>query len=341
VRPRLTFFVELETPALRRLFADGDVLRFLRDTGAAVALALLDLDAGRAAVARTLERAGVPVTVWLLLDGRDGYWLNADNAGRARARWDGVRAWAEAEGLRLARIGLDIEPCRADVDALMDRPRAAALALLRRRRSPAALAAAERAYAELVAAIRATGRTVETYNLPFVVDERRAGTTLLRRMLGLVDVAADAEVHMLYSSYLGAAFARAYFAAVPSIAVGVTGGGVNAGQPAEVRRVLDWGRLEADLLAAARHTDDVYVFSLEGCVAQGMLGRLAALDWDRPPPAPGRAAAHRVRWARAALRGALRAERLLDAIAPPRVLRSDAGPSEDTVCVASSSSSPR
>jgi hypothetical protein len=42
---------------------------------------------------------------------------------------------------------------------------------------------------------------------------------------------------------------------------------------------LSWDELARDLRLARRHTDDIWIYSLEGCAAQGMLGRLEALDW--------------------------------------------------------------
>lgn len=316
-RPALTFFVELAQEPLAELFRRPEVLPFLAGQGAAVSMGLLDLGASRAEIVRTLESAGVPVTAWLLLEVEDGYWLNADNADRAARRWRETLAWAQEEGLGLGRVGLDVEFPRAEsAGAIRDRRRAF-LSMLRRRRSRVQVAEAERAYAELVGEIRASGRRVEAYHFPHLLDERLAGTTLLRRALGLVDVPVDAEVYMLYSSYLGRAGARAYFREAPCIALGVTGGGVNADNPEARRRFLTWERLEEDLRAAAAHAGDVYVFSLEGCAEHGMLERIAELDWAQPaPPLPRREerSARRSRWL---TRQVLRAEPLLDLVAPP------------------------
>jgi len=316
--PHLTFFVELASEPLAELFAMPAVMPFLRDGGHAVSMGLLDLTAGRADVVRRLEAAGVPVTAWLLLDVADGYWLNADNPERGRARYHETVAWAAREGLRLHRIGLDIEFPRADGDLLMRDPRRGIFTLLRRRRDAAQVRAAEEAYAALVKEIHAGGRSVESYHFPHLLDERLARSTLLRRTLGLVDVPADFEVFMLYSSYLGHRGARAYFADAPCIALGVTGGGVNAGKPEELARLLSWERLEAELLAAAACAREVYIFSLEGCVEQHMLERIAAVDWRRAhdvfPPAERQRAQRR----RALLRAVLRTERLIDVVFPSR-----------------------
>lgn len=189
--------------------------------------------------------------------------------------------------------------------------------MLRRRRTREQVKQAEAAYTRLANEIRASDRSVEAYHFPQLLDERAAGTTLLRRSLGLVDVAVDREVYMLYSSYLGAAGARVYFADAPAIALGVTGGGVNADNPDARRRFLSWERLQDDLRAAAAHSDDLYVFSLEGCVEQGLLDRLADMDWDAPASLPRREV-QQARRSRRLVQWTLRAEPVFDLLRPAR-----------------------
>jgi hypothetical protein len=311
--PALTFFVELAADPLAALFTDGRCADFLVRGGFGLSMGMIDVRPERAAIVRALERRGVPVTAWILLDEAHGYWLNADNAAAAVARYRHLRAWAAAERLALPRVGLDVEFPRADGELLMREPQRGFVTLLRRRR-PAAVARAERTYAELVAEIRADGRRVEAYHLPHLLDERASRSTLLRRTLGLVDVDVDLEVHMLYSTYLGAPMSRSYMPEAPAIALGSTGGGVDAGTPAHEARRLRWSALEADLLAAAAHTRDLYVFSLEGCVEQGLLDPLLALDWSRPAPPLTAAAARGAARARRRLRLFLRAEPVIDLV---------------------------
>ena len=317
-RPRLTFFVELEAGPLAALFARPEVLPFLAGNGCAVSLGLLDLSAERAGCIRRLEAAGVPVTAWLLLEVAEGYWLNADNAARARERWHDVHAWAEREGLALARVGLDVEFPRAESKGVLRDRRAAVLDMFRRRRPRAAVRRAEHDYAALVAEIRATGRSVEAYHFPHLLDERAAGSTLLRRSLGLVDVAVDAEVFMLYATYLGRGGARAYFPDAACIALGVTGGGVHAKEPEARSRHLTWEALEPELRAAAEHTSEVYVFSLEGCVEKGWLERIAQISWQAQAPPLPRGERARAAVGRAFARALFRAEPLFDRLLPAR-----------------------
>ncbi len=316
--PALTFFVELAEEPLAELFARPEVVPFLAGGGHAVSMGLLDLSPRRAEIVRRLESQGVAVTGWLLLDVAEGYWLNADNPGPARSRWRATRDWAEREGLRLHRIGLDVEFPRSESQRVLHDQRGAWLSMLRRRRPREQVRAAEAAYAELVDEIHASGRQAEAYHFPHLLDERAVGSSLLRRALGLVELPADFEVFMLYSTYLGHAAARSYFADAPGIALGVTGGGVNASEPEARRRHLEWDALEADLRAAAPHRRPLYVFSLEGCVWRGWLPRFREIRWDAPPPPAPARERRRAACTRRLARWTFRAEPWLDRLLPPR-----------------------
>jgi len=66
------------------------------------------------------------------------------------------------------------------------------------------------------------------------------------------------------------------------IGLGVTGGGVDTEAMVDYSS-MTWAELSRDLLIAAHWTQNIYIFSLEGCVAQGFLERIACLDWSQPP----------------------------------------------------------
>ena len=77
-KPSLTFFCELKSQALASLFRDGEVIDFLKKMDANLSLGLLDLTKQRADVVKKLNRAGIPVTAWLLLPAEQGYWTSLD-----------------------------------------------------------------------------------------------------------------------------------------------------------------------------------------------------------------------------------------------------------------------
>lgn len=291
--PQLTYFCELDTPALETLFARPDVMDFLVTTRAGLSLGITDLSEGRARVVRQLNAAGVPVTAWLLLPREQGYWFNLDNAAESAARYEEFRDWTARSGLLWERVGIDIEP---DIRAVQSFGSSSALGrwnglrrLLRHTFNTSRLIRGQRMYRDLIERIRADGYPVETYQYPMIADERAAHSTILQRLTGMVDLPqVQREVFMLYSSFMrpwGPGILWSYSAQADAVAVGSTGGGVELEGALNVQP-LNWAELQADLLLARQHTPFIYVFSLEGCVEQDFLPRLASLDWRQPDQVP-------------------------------------------------------
>jgi len=304
--PKLTFFCELDTAALQTLFSAPQVIEDLRALDATVSLGLCDLSAERAEVVRRLNAAGIPVVAWLLLPEAQGYWFNLDNAPEAVAFYADFRAWTTEHELRWDGVGLDVELDIREMKKLMAGDRRVLITLLRRSLSAARFERARELYAGLIAQIRADGYRVDEYAIPFLVDERRAGSKTLQRLLGLIDLEVDREILMLYSSLmrpLGHGLLWSYAPTAGSIAVGSTGGGVTLGG---VDRIppLTWDEFTHDLRVAYTWSDVIHVFSLEGAVRQGFLPRLLAFDWTVPVKPPQREV-RQVEGMRCALRAVL------------------------------------
>ncbi len=288
VMPTLTFFCELDTLALEDLFADPQIVRDLQALHAGVSLGLRDLSAGRAAVVQRLNAAGIPVVAWLLLPEAQGYWFNLDNAAEAIAFYNAFKAWTATYGLQWDGVGLDIEPDMRALQKLLTGDGRAWLTFLRRCVDAKRFARGREQYRALVAQIRADGYRVDEYAIPFIVDERQAGSRLLQRLLGLVDLPVDREVLMLYSSFMrpfGHGLLWSYAPSAGSVAVGSTGGGVTVGG---VDRIppLSWDELARDLRLAGVWSDTIHIFSLEGTVRQGYLPHLLTFDWKVPADPP-------------------------------------------------------
>lgn len=287
-RPRLTFFCELEADALQALFADPAVTEDLAALEASVSLGILDFSPERAAVVRRLNQAGIPVIAWQLLPKAHGYWYNARNASQAAARYLAFQAWTAEHELRWAGIGIDIELDIHEVQQLLINRWRLLPTILRRAFDSERLRRAQAEYSALVQQMRADGYRVDSYLLPWMLDERKAGSTLLQRIGGLVDVPADREVPMLYSSFMrprGPGMLWSYARDVQAVGLGSTGGGVHLEGMPDIRP-LDWNELSRDLRLARRWINDIHVFSLEGCVQQGFLARLKGFDWDQPVTPP-------------------------------------------------------
>jgi hypothetical protein len=302
---QLGFGCELETDELQKLFTDSTVLDTLVELRAGVGLGIIDLSAERAAVVRQLNDAGIPVGAWLLLPKEEGYWFNADNAPQATARYAEFKTWTAENNLRWEGIGLDVEPDFLEVQQLLGKGRWRMLpVLLRRALDHHRIRRAEAAYGALVAQIRADGYRVETFQFPFIVDERKAGSALLQRLFGLVDLQADRELLMLYSSFapaIGDGLLWSYAPDAQGIIVGITGNGV---EPDGFAVPMSWKEFARDLRLAGRWSEEIFVYSLEGCVQQGFLERLRGFDWEEPVMLPLKRA-RQVDTGRKAVRAAL------------------------------------
>lgn len=279
--------------ALADLFETPGLLDELLAQQYRVALAILDFSPQRAATVRCLNARGIPVVAWLLLPLEQGYWFNLSNYPQAIARYYAFREWVTREQLTFEAVGLDFEPSLKDIHAARTQgPRHLFNRALLAQRN-ALYPAAREAYLELAATIRHDGYEVHTYQYPVIVDDRRWGTTLIQRMLDIVDLPADQEVLMLYTSSLfagrlsemGGAFVRSYGQHADGIGIGVTGGGVVLDPISGLQAPrMSLPAFKRDLRLAARYTDVVHIFSLEGCVERGWLPDLAQLDWDAPVP---------------------------------------------------------
>ena len=280
--PRLTFFCELEPEPLQELITKrltNDLLKLK----ASLSLGIIDLSAERAEVVRRLNQAGVPVTAWLLLPRDQGYWFNLDNAPQAVERYSAFKAWTSEYGLHWEGIGLDIEPDIREMTQLARGNLALLPKLIWRLFNRRRLLNGRAVYLDLIAQIHADGYRVESYQIPVIADERLARSTLLQRAAGLVDLPVDREVWMLYTNFVrpnGPGMLASYAPDAQSLGLGSTGGGVDA--EFGTFPPLSWGELARDLRLAWHWCDDLYIFSLEGCVQQGLMTHLKNFVWDYP-----------------------------------------------------------
>jgi hypothetical protein len=262
------------------MLSEPGVVADLIDLKAGIALALPDLTVDRASLVRQLNRDGIPVTAWLTLPIEQGYYLNASNGREAEVRFDDFERWTIVNGLRWAEIGLDIEPKIQDFETVRQGGKwHLFLTLLRRYVDVRRVRDAKYTYSALIREIRSHGYQVETYQFPFIADERAVGSSILERLTGIVDVRGDREVLMVYTSFnqsLDSALIWAYGPDAQAIAVGSTTG--PASGPHFAR--LNWEEFSRDLMVANQFSHVIGVYNLEGCVRQGFLVRLKNLNWN-------------------------------------------------------------
>jgi hypothetical protein len=296
----LTFACELRAPKLTALLSDAEVIDDLKRLKAGVAVATIDFSAERAAAVRKLNGADIPVTAWLVLPESEGYFFDAENFDSAQRRFAEFQTWTKVNHLRWAAVGLDIEPDIRELGHLAHGNGWNLLPVFMGRLFDYRQMREARAnYAGLLARIHAAGWETQTYQFPFIADERAAGSTVLQRLVHLIDVKGDHEVLMLYSSFTpsyGAGLIEAYGANADAIAIGSTGGDskLDAGTTP-----LDGERLLRDYRSARRWSHSIGVYSLEGSVRQGILRRLASMSPAALAATPEEpAGAEKARWFR-------------------------------------------
>lgn len=288
--PHLTFFCELDSQSLQALLTDS-LISDLVELKAAVSLGILDHSPERAEVVRRLNEAGIPVTAWLLLPREQGYWFNLRNADLAAQSYAELKRWTEANSLSWQAVGLDIEPDINELERLSAGKLRMLPMLLKRAVQGEVLRNGQRAYHQLSDQIRADRYRVESYQFFLIADERLARSTLVQRVTGIVDIPVDREVWMLYTSFwrstnpergglLGPGMLNSYGPEADAIGLGSTGGGVET--HIGDQRPLSWDEFARDLRLAYYWTQEIYIFSLEGCVRQGFLEKLKDFIWDQP-----------------------------------------------------------
>jgi hypothetical protein len=257
-----------------------------------LSLGLLDFSQQRAEVVKKLNRAGIPVTAWILLPKEQGYWTSLDTITETTQRYLDFKIWAAKNKLIFTAIGLDIEPKLDLMSSISKNPFKQIINLVKRFIFESRIANSELAARALIHAIHNGGYPVETYQFPTVVDERTAKSRVLVKTLGLPALPSDREVLMLYSSFFSSysdSILWSYAQQCHAVGVGSTGGGVEIDDVAPLK-TLRWIDLKRDLLLASKTVNNLYIFSLEGCVRNNYIDRLVELDWDTQVIPPTRSA---------------------------------------------------
>jgi hypothetical protein len=277
------------------LFADSAVLANLKTLHAGLVVALEDLSPARAQLVRRFNQAGIPVIAWLTLPPEQGYFVNASNAPQAAARFAQFDNWTRENDLHWQAVGLDIEPNFGEFHWPKWR---LAWTLLRRAFDGQRVWRSRRDYGALIHEMQAHRYRVQTYQLIFLADERKVHSTMLERLFGLVDVRGDEEVLMTYTSFnhkVGEAMVWSYGRETQTLAVGSTQGSGNVQTDAKSKfRPLNWEEFSRAVIVASHFSRTVGVYDLEGCVQQGFLPRLVAMDWNQGVTIPS-AAVSRIR----------------------------------------------
>jgi len=291
VPPNLEFACcENDLEQMQDLLAQPRLVEQLKSLNATVAVPIQDFSPQRVDIVQLLNRQNIPVVAWIVLPREQGYYLTADNSPQAASRVADFEAWTRTNGLRWAAVGLDIEPNFDELVQLRANRWRLIKTLLARSVNLRRIGRARKAYTTLIGHIHSLGYPVQIYQMPYIPAERDVHSTLPDRLLGTVDVSGDQNYLMLYTTFarpIGAGMIWSLGPHAEGIAVGSTDGDT---APGTGSGPLDWNEFSRDLIVASHFTRRVGVYDLEGCIRQGFLPRLMAMDWSQSVVIPKQSA---------------------------------------------------
>ena len=268
-----------------------------------ICMTIRDTSAARSALIQRLNAATVPVVAWLVRDELDVMRdYRMDDANDLHARYREVMRWSASHGLCWDALGIDISADVRDTVRFGDNPALDVNTFLKRITNRWHIDAATTSYQNLLSLIRADGHRVESYEIPFVRDDRVSGSTLARRLLGLPAIAADMVVVRLYSSHArpyGPGLIAAYAPECAVVAIGdVDSDGTN--QPMSEHEL--WRDLQHVSACGVAH---VYIAGFPAIVAHGWHPAILAGGWVKRTLPPAEEVHHQIARMRAGVRALL------------------------------------
>jgi hypothetical protein len=285
VRPQLFFACcDQGMSDMESWVSNPEVISQLQELHAGLAVEISDFTLERAQAVRKLNEAGIPLTAWLVMSREQGHYLNGFNAPEAEERFTQFGQWTRENGLKWGAVGLDIEPNFDQLKEVGRHKGSFLWLMIRRFFDYRQVEQGREAYSMLIRRVQAAGYPVQTYQMPFLAEERAVHSTLIERLFGIVDVRGGDEVLMAYSSFnhaAGGGIPLLYGPQTQTLAVGTTLDDKAAGLAA-----LTWEEFSRDLVVASHFSHLVGIYSLEGCIRQGFLPRMIALDWSQTVTIP-------------------------------------------------------
>lgn len=300
--PQLTYIYDMPASHIVDFWSDA-LIASLAQGAIRICMAVRDTSAERAALVGRLNRAHIPVVAWIVpADGDAPQTYDMHTAVAVASRYAAVNAWTTAHALQWDGIGIEISPDVRDAVHFGDVPAVDTAALLGRITNRWHIDDATAAYDAVLAQMRADGYRVESYELPFVRDDRVSGTTLARRLLGLPALNADHVVVRIHSSHArpyGPGLIAAYAPECAAVSVGDLTLADND-QPLSVAEF--WRDMQHLSACGVPH---IYLAGMPTLIANGWHSELCAGGWVRRSLPPRDEVQHQVARMRAGVRALL------------------------------------
>lgn len=96
--------------ALMRILTP-ETCNFLESHGWGVSIAMIEPDQPTATLIKSINQQfpNLPISAWVVLDDKEGYWTNRFNISQTRAKVEEIKAWANHFDLSFEAMGFDLE----------------------------------------------------------------------------------------------------------------------------------------------------------------------------------------------------------------------------------------
>lgn len=284
-QPKISFISHAQNHELEKIYADTAALQQLKNLNATVYMGILDFSPIRTQAVQVLNAWGIPVKAQLLLDRKNDYRLTIKNASYAKKRYEEFLTWVAKDSLKFDGMGLAIEPLLEDIQELNDGKVGLAIKAYKRLNESELLEQAQITYQNLITQMQSDGYRVDAFVYPLILDAKKVNSKAFQQLTGLIELNVDKEIPLFFTNYLdeqeGHRFMISYGKdnKMDAIALGSTGGELSI-KDIPVPTPLNWAFLERDMYVATQYTNDLYIFSLDGCLEKAYLKNFELLRWE-------------------------------------------------------------
>ncbi len=282
-RLQLTYMCDMPAAELADFF-DDKLIAHLGMHNVRICLAIRDLSSLRVALVQRFNSARIAVVAWIVRDEQQllrEYRMH--DAALVSTRYGEFLQWSNLHGLGWDAVGIDIEPDIREAVRGGNQPSVDINTLVQRIADRWHIDEATAAYSHLVAQMRSDGFAVESYEIPFVRDDRVSGSTIARRLLGLPDFAADRTVIRLSSSNLrpyGPGLIATYAPESSSVLIGSIASDENNRPLSQYELLRDLGHV------SACGVTQIYIADIQAVYAVPGLADMIVTQAGRPQTLP-------------------------------------------------------
>jgi len=281
-RPILSFFTELDSKELQVLLSRPGVKESLVAMKAELRIGISEFTEQRAQSIRELNSLGIPVYAWLKASGAQGETFRVDNASSILKRYKNFREWSISYQLVWQGLGIDLRPHPEIMQDWVDQPLISAWNSYLNLFNQEDLDLAHRFYQEFIEEVHKDGLTLESYVLPFAMDEYPTKAKGLQYMGQIVNFETDRTIPLCYTSfpYIKPAAILDYGQRAGRVGIGSTSSSLFGGELQTEE--LDWEILSRDLRLAHDVCKEIHISDLESLIANGWLEAIAKFDFSVP-----------------------------------------------------------